>query len=248
MKAPTRKVIYTVLLAFCLSLIASPAAAQQQESTSSIRNLVREKVKEKLATLAKKPSALTGTLEQITDSTLEVKTRDGKVQLASTTDQTLYLRIGGSKRNQIKFADLVLGEFVVVMGYRNDNGVLEAKRVVAYDKKPTNSRQAVYGVVTKTEKTALSIQHPKTSPSPWTVKISSKTKITAKVDTRIEEVGLDQVKVGDRIAAAGTADPKTPNTLQAKRVHVIPGAARGLLQRPKPTTTPSIKPTPTTLP
>lgn len=221
-------------------LLAAPTAAQQ-ESTSSVRDLVREKVKEKLENLTRKPTATVGILEQITDSTLEIKTKENKALLASTTKDTLYFRISAGKKKEIKFDELILGEFVVAMGFRNGNEVLEAKRVVTHDKSPIVNKHSVYGVVKATDKSTLTVEHPKTRET-WTVKTSSKTTVTAKVDSKMQEVGFDAIKIGDRVTAVGILDSKAQNTLEAKRVHVIPGLARGLLS---PTPKPTKKPTPT---
>lgn len=238
------------VLACCLLLIAFtsiPVSAQQETSpaTSSVRDLVRERVKAKIDNLTQKPMALVGTLEQIADSTLEIKNAGGKVLLASTSKDTLYYRVTDGKKKEIKFDELVIGEFIVTMGYRNGKDILDAKRVVVYDKKPTSNKESAYGVVTSISKGVVTIKHPKTG-DVWTIKTNKKTVITGKVEGKMQEINIEDVKEGDRIVAVGTRDTKaTQNTLDAKRVHVIPGNAQGLTKKEKPSPTPTKKPTPT---
>lgn len=235
---------------------ASPAAtpkAKENQATKSATDEVRERVRQKVETLAKKPRAVVGTLSEITDSTLQIKNRAGKEEMAATAKDTVFFRVADGKRAEIKFEELVIGDFIVAMGYRNGNNVLEVKRVIAYDKSPISTRQAVYGIVEENQKGVLTIKHPKTQ-NVWKIKTSSKTKVTRKKDGGFEEIKPTDIEVGSRITAAGTPDAKDPAIITARRVHIIPGGGQGLTTAPKPTKSPSPagksspKPSPTSTP
>ncbi|MBI2268533.1 MAG: hypothetical protein HYU80_03800 [Candidatus Blackburnbacteria bacterium] len=241
-KSKLQFVFFILFFAFA----AVPVFAQEEASsaTSSVRDLVRERVKAKIDNLTQKPMALVGTLEQVADSTLEIKDNSGKVLLASTSKDMLYYRVTDGKKKEIKFDELVIGEFVVAMGYRNGKDVLDAKRVIVYDKKPTQNKESAYGIVTNNSKGIVTIKHPKAG-DVWTIKTARKTIITGKVGEKMEEIDIEEVNEGDRIVAVGTRDAKTQDTLNATRVHVIPGNAQGLTKKEKPSPTPTKKPTPT---
>lgn len=219
--------ILVILLALSLSngLLFTFAPVSAQEATpatqSSVKDEVREKVREKVEGLAHTPRALVGTLADISDSTLQIKTMAGETEQAAISDDTKFVRVVKGKSTEIKFADLVLKDFIVVMGFKNGNNILAAGRVITYDKNPITTRRAVYGVIDKIEKSTITLKHPKTGET-WTVETSSKTKITKKGDKGFEDIKIKDLKAGDRIVAAGLPDEKEANTLSAGRIHVIP--------------------------
>lgn len=217
----------TKVLLFTFSFFiftSAPTMAQEATSAtqSSIKDEVREKVREKVQDLAHTPHALVGTLADISDSTLQVKTLVNETEQAAIDENTKFVRVAKGKSTEIKFADLVLKDFIVVMGFKNGNNILAAGRVITYDTNPITLRRAVYGVVDKNEKGTLTIKHPKTGET-WLVATTSKTKVAKKGDKGFEDIKVSDIKVGDRIVAAGLPDEKKTNTLAAGRIHVIPG-------------------------
>lgn len=229
---------------------ASPSAKTQDESpqaTKSATDEVRERVRQKIENLVKKPRAVVGTLSEVTDSTLQITNRVGKEDMVATTKDTQYVRVAANKRTNIKFEDLVIGDFILAMGYKNGNNILEARRVIAYDKSPITQRRAVYGIVKENTRGTLTVEHPKTK-EVWTITTDKKTVITKKTDGKTAEVDIKDVQVGDRVTSAGILDPKKEKILVARRIHVIPGKAQGLVDTPKPTKSPSPTPKSTSSP
>lgn len=222
-----RQALNIFALYFLLSvLLATPVVSQEATEGSSVRDEIRERVREKVENLLKKPRAVVGELAEISDSTLEVRARSGNLEMAATGKETTYLRVAKGKRTEIKFADLVLGDFIIAMGFRNGNDVLEAGRVITYDASPLQARRAVFGVVQGNERGTITIQHPKTG-EVWTVETTRNTRVTTKDDQGFEEIEVKEVQIGDRIVAAGTPDKDEENTLSAGRIHIIPGRAEG---------------------
>lgn len=218
----------------------TPKAEQSQAATKSAADEVRERVRQKIENLVKKPRAVVGTLSEVTDSTLQVTNRAGRQDMVATTKDTRYVRAAANKRSDVKFEDLVIGDFIVAMGYKNGNNILEARRVIAYGKSPIAQRRAVYGIVRENTKGALTVEHPKTK-EVWTITADKKTVVTKKTDGKMQEVDIKDVQVGNRVTSAGILDPKKEKTLAARRIHIIPGKAEGLI---KPAATPKPSPTP----
>ncbi len=215
----------------------TPKAAKDESATKSATDEVRDKVRQKIEDLVRKPRAAVGTLSEVTDSTLNLAAKSGKSEMVATEKTTSYVRMVDGKKTEIKFDELVIGDFIVAMGYRNGNNVLEAKRVIAYDKSPLTARKSVYGVVQSNEKGVLTLQHPKTQ-EVWKLKTNSKTKATKKGDRGFEDIKVADIQNGNRVTAAGVPSEKEQNTLTAGRIHVIPGKTEGLTGTPKPTKSP----------
>lgn len=227
----TLTVVYSTEFPQTSGLFVKPTYAQEEATPeTSQENDVRNRVREKIENLLKKPRAVIGTLSEISDSTLEIKDRKGDLRMAATGDETVFVRVAKGKRSEIEFKDLVLGDFIIAMGFKNGNDVLEAKRVITFDKSPITKRHAAYGVVQSNEEGTLTIKHPKTN-EVWTVETSKGTTVTKKVEGKMQEVDVDEIEVGARVVAAGT--PESPpaggeeNTIEAGRIHVIPGRAEG---------------------
>lgn len=209
-------------LATSFPLSTAPMVHAQDESTPSVRNLVREKVKEKLGDLIKKPQATIGSIAQITDHTIEVKTQiDQKTQLIATGDETKLFQITKGKRKEIKFEDLALSQNILAMGLKNDKGVLDGKRLIVLTDEPPlkNDKQVAYGNVSILGKNTLTVKHPKTAEE-RSIKVIGSTKITGKIDDgKIAKINFMDIKIGDRLVALGRADDK--GLLTASSIHVI---------------------------
>lgn len=236
------------------SVSPSPTASASPSNGKAIRDNLRERVEEKLSQLSKKPRSYVGKITQIPNSSLTLETKSG-VKQVKVTPQTTILQITGGKQKTIKESDFVVGNFVVAMGHIENKDTLAAQRILTMTENPLRVRQPVYGVVQSTEKGTFTVKHPKkdgSTSSPqdetWTVKTSAKTRVTAKVDGKMEKTNASSIAVDDRIIAVGEPVKNTPNTITAKLIHVIPGKARGLTKPSpsptKPTSTPKPSPAP----
>lgn len=240
--------IISLLVGLLLSTVSLVYA--QDEATQpgkSIRDNLRERVEERLAQLSQKPRAFVGKIAQITDGSLMLTTRTGTKQVKVTED-AIIIQVGAKGQKTVKPSDLALENFVIAMGVLEDKDTLSASRILMSTENPLEPRRPVYGVVQETGSGTLVVKHPKKDET-WTIKFSSSTRVSAKVDTKIEKVNANTIEVGDRIIAVGSLVSGSVNTITAKLIHVIPGKAEGLLKSPSPSPTPRAtstpKPTPT---
>ncbi|MBI2590330.1 MAG: hypothetical protein HYW33_00405 [Candidatus Blackburnbacteria bacterium] len=237
-------------LIFVYWIFASSIAAYAQEdaTASSVRDLVREKVKETIQTLAKDPRAVMGALAQPSYNGFEIKTRDNKTSLVSTNIDTKYYQITKGVKKEVKAEDLAVGAFVVALGYQNQD-VLEAKRVIGYDQSPLNFKKQIYfGKVTNLSKNTITIQNQK-SDEEKTFKVTSKTEITTFSQDKEAELDSNDIEAGNRVVVVITIDEK--NNTQVLRVHVVKDVQAAMTPtavptKPEATATPTKKPTPTT--
>ncbi|MBI2405830.1 hypothetical protein HYV21_02150 [Candidatus Microgenomates bacterium] len=234
------------LLVYWIIGLFSLAHGQEQDATQpgkSIRDNLRERVEERLAQLSQKPRAFVGKITQITDGSLMLTTRTGTKQVKVKED-AIILQVGNRGQKTVKPSDLALENFVIAMGILEDKDTLNASRILMSTENPLLPRRPVYGVVQETGSGTLVVKHPKKEDEAWTIKFSSSTRVSAKVDTKIEKVNANTIEVGDRIIAVGSLVSGSVNTITAKLIHVIPGKATGLLS-PEPSPSPTQKPSPT---
>lgn len=201
-----RKLISLITLYCLLAFFTlTPALAQDDTSPSAIqqvREAVRQKVQERLTNLSQKPQALVGTLVTITDTTLDIKTKAEDLKMASTNQDTVYLRVARRGNADISFSDLAIGDFTVAMGYFDKNGVLQTSRVVTYEKNPLpSSKRALFGVVEETSSRTIKTVHPKTK-EPWEIQVNSKTEVT-KQGSESETLKVADIETGNTIIVTG---------------------------------------------
>jgi len=247
----TRKLIPCLsvfILLLCLSVAWAQNARAQSPTPTGVREEIKEKVQERIEQIQTefKKRAFWGTLKEITNSTLVLDTPRGERRV-KTDEETKFF---GAGKKEIKLADLEIGNFIIALGYWQENGTLEGKRITALTQapKPAVRRYAVYGRVAdiSEEEKILSIVHPTKSDVTYQVKVESSTIITKKVEGKIKKVTFSEIEIGDRVVAVGTK-AEGNETITAKLIHVIPGKATGL-EEVTPTPTEKVTPTPTKKP
>ncbi|OGM76591.1 hypothetical protein A2210_01820 [Candidatus Woesebacteria bacterium RIFOXYA1_FULL_40_18] len=117
--------VYSSEFAKAINTPSPTPASESSSATDSIRERVQQKVDEVL----KKPKAFIGTITDISENTLQIKTATGEIKQSSTTPDTVFVNSVKTAK-EVKLADLAIGDFVVAMGLKNGNEVLEAKRVL----------------------------------------------------------------------------------------------------------------------
>ena len=95
---------------------------------------IRAKVAQDVANTINRPKAYIGTVTDITDSTVQIKTTGSEIkQISVSADGTTVMNTKGTVNKQVKTTDLAIGDFIVAMGYINGNSVLAAQRILITD-------------------------------------------------------------------------------------------------------------------
>lgn len=119
------------------------------ESTDSA-NSIREKVQQKLDATLNSPVFYMGSITDITDSTVQLKSEDNGIQQISLSDETSY----------VSDEDLAIGDFIVAMGFVNGNKVLDTKRILALDPEEENKISAFWVTLTDITGKKVSYKNP----------------------------------------------------------------------------------------
>ena len=210
-------VILNLFVSCYLLLVTSHVSAQDStpSATSTESSSIREKVREAIQSLTHKPKAVLGNLEQITDQTLQIKDDGGKISQVATTGETTYSKINTEgKKTEIKFTDLVIGNYIAALGYKNGNDILESKRVLVYDEKPKLGRQSMYGTVVETSKNTIKLKHIKLTET-WSIEVDKDTIFTKRINNKLEEIEFSDLEIGDKIVVAGILSLKKDKTIFA---------------------------------
>lgn len=158
-------------LVYSTEFSKSTPAKQNATEGSEIRKKVIEKVEQAL----NNPKALLGVITDISTNTLQIKTSSGEIQQMSVLPDSTLIKIGKESK-EVKFSDIAIGDFVVGMGYKNENDILEVSRVLITEPLEEFSTKTVIGKVASIDKKMITIS-PLAGGDDFEAAISTKTKI-----------------------------------------------------------------------
>src|SRR3989344_2310985 len=142
----------TKLLTIATLIIFATQPIVAQESSTKEAQDIRAKVEQKIEEALKNPKAYIGSITDKTKDTLQIKNSGGEIQLVSVdVDATNFVQINKTTK-KIKFDDIAIGDFIIAMGYRNGNEVLEAKRILSTLPIEPPKRKIVMGNIINIEK------------------------------------------------------------------------------------------------
>jgi hypothetical protein len=189
------------------------------KSEASGTSDIRAKVAQDVANTINRPKAYIGTVTDITDSTLEIKTMNSEIkQISVNSESTDVINAKGTTNKQVKVADIAIGDFIVAMGYINGNSVLAAQRILITDPvtepKVSVSQAKVATVATKT----LTVN---TIPdnTEETIQPNSKTDIMAVEKEKVSIAKLVNIQKDDVIIYVTTIDIK--GNLSVRTIFVV---------------------------
>lgn len=121
--------IEKVLIVYSSSFEKKTTEEPKTEGATSESD-IRLKVQQKVADALNKPKAYLGTVTDIADSTIQVKTAGGEIrQISANKDEVAVVKTGTTNKI-VKFTDIAIGDFIVAMGYKNENQVLDTQRIL----------------------------------------------------------------------------------------------------------------------
>ncbi len=211
------KSVLLVLIFFALTILClgpkvnfplqaqdNPTPTETDEKIKGIRDTVKEKVKEQIDEIKKDTrKAFVGTVSKVADQSLSLDTQSGP-QVIKTDDET---EIVNEDRKEIGLEDIKLEDNVIALGYLDEDGLLEAKRVVLTPEPEEDKREIAAGIVTDISKESLLITlKNENKVKTYTILVNSKTDVKQKEDSQINESEFKEIAEGDFLIAVGTPE------------------------------------------
>lgn len=177
----------------------TPSASQDVQS---IREVVQQKVKEKLNIITSsenKPKSIFGSIKKINNSQITISFNN-QDQIVTTTEDTVFV---GSKKTKISLTDLKENDEIIAMGYFNKDNQLEAKRIVVFSlKEIQNNNQIINGQVVDVSQTS----------SVFTVIPHNNKNSQYQIETT--STNIKKISSGQKIIAVVKPDEKVTNTFE----------------------------------
>lgn len=143
---------------------------------------------QKIELLKKSPISYMGTLTDIAGRTLEIEGIGGEILQASANDKAVLVN---ANKNfvEFKFEDLAIGDHVALLGFKNENGVLDTYRILLTPPSDFSDRFMVTGKITEIKGKVVSIQ--------------GKEEISLQFPARWEGPEIKEIEVDDTVLALG---------------------------------------------
>lgn len=125
----------------------------KEESPSSD---IEKRVKEKLEEAKNLATSYIGTITDISQEAIQVDKFDfngnsGEILQIGISEKTNFIKIDKT-REVIKFSDVAIGDFLVAMGYKMENAVLDAQRILIINPLKKTSRKIIKAKVLEIKK------------------------------------------------------------------------------------------------
>lgn len=197
-----------ISLLFLIS--SSPVSAIEATSSAndvqSIREVVQQKVKEKLniiTTPSSKPKSFFGSIKKINGLEIEINQNNQNKTIITTTD-TIFINL---KKTKISLKEIKVGDEILAMGYLNAQNQLEVKRIVLIElNKIKNNTQIISGQV---------VDVSQSSPVFIIVPVNNK---NSQYQIETDTTTIKKITSGQKVIAAIKPDEKIANTFNLLKI------------------------------
>ena len=199
------KTKFLIIISFLFFLV-TPVYAQET-ATDSSDNEIREKVQEKVDKVLNTPYFYMGTITDISEGTIQIdehllngNQESSEILLIATDYDTGYVKILKTASN-IDFEEVAIGDFIIAMGYKNGQDVIEAKRILVTNKIEASKRTSFKLLVNSVE--VNSFQGTSQKGEEIEIQISKNTDIFSSDN---ENIDLTDLNENDLIIVSTTLD------------------------------------------
>ena len=158
--------------------------------------------------------ALLGTVTDLSETTIQIRSDTGEIEQVSVNDDTTYANILKTTKN-IEFSDIAIGDFIAALGTTNGNKILESSRILVTTAMDESTLRSIWGEVTTFNNKEFIIRD--IAGNEWSIDAKGGIDTTALVDNEIQEVKLE-IEEGDKIIVVGDFDKEE---LDAILIHII---------------------------
>lgn len=162
-----------------------------------------------------KRTALLGSVTDISENTIQIKTPDDLIEQISVSSDTTYANVI-SANTDIEFSEVAIGDFIIGLGVRANN-ILDAERVLVTEEPGVSDLMAVFGEIVSLSSSEFIVTH--ADGKDYSIDATGKIDVT-KHDENGEFVRarLSESSEGEKIIIIGNMEDE----LIASRIHIFP--------------------------
>jgi len=158
------------------------------------------------------PIAYIGTVTDITEDTIQIKNGQDEILQIATNKDTVFVNATKATK-EVLFKDVAIGDFIIAMGLKNGNKVLEAKRLVITSAPEESKTKVIWAKVTKIDKNTFTANNLEIETDKNTIFS------TFDAEGKFTKFSLSKIEEGQALLLAGTQEN---NTFSARSIHILP--------------------------
>jgi hypothetical protein len=190
---------------------------ESEEKSTEAADAVREKVQKKVEEARKKPKAYLGTITDIAGSNIQIKSPEEEILQISVDEETTTFVKEAKTKTEVDFTDIAIGDFIIAMGYRNSNDVLETTRVLLTDAPEPINRVVISGKVASIKNGEVRLIND-VDDKEYTVEPSTKITVTIVEDEEATEIEFSDIEEGQSLIVIGEFEE---DILEARTIQAI---------------------------
>jgi hypothetical protein len=145
------------------------------------------------------PKAYIGTVTDISDSTIQIKSADSQIQqIATDKFDVAVVNAKGTTNKAVKLVDVAIGDYIVAMGYVDGNDVLDVKRILVTDSSAETKISVSIQKVDSVTKKSLTVT-PAAGGEVYTVTPDKNADIMSFSDGKVKDISLTDIEKSDTI-------------------------------------------------
>lgn len=158
----------TLTLVFTTELDGTRDSEEASDSAT-----LDDKVNEKLAKASNLPTSYIGTVTDITEGSFQIRDENDEIKQISIDNASTYVNIVKTTKD-IDFSELAIGDYVAALGYKSENEILLAKRVLVTTARAETDYTVQLGKIVDINSSAVEIT---TGPENFNYTITNDTKL-----------------------------------------------------------------------
>lgn len=160
-----------------------------------------DSVRQRVDQVVNSPTSYLGTVTDIAEGSIQLKSPLGEIEQVSTQAVPTVIKDGKTVK-EVKLTDIAIGDFIVAMGFRNGNHVLDARRILITTQPQAPSKEYLLGKVTKNVKGKVSFTNIKNGQETALATVTGATAYLKK-DAQLSKIKYSNLTENDLFVAVG---------------------------------------------
>jgi len=198
------------------------AVEENPEEIEKLREEIQKQVEEKLNSIIDKEEkrGWVGKITKISETGFEINFKDEPRTITLGSEVTII----GSNREEITFNQLAVDDYVLVMGYLQIDGVLEARRIVLTKDIQSISTKAIFGTINdKSSENNVLLVSDKDGKE-YELIVKNTTALRQKVDNEKKKIKYDDIRPGQKLVAIISPSESNGSTFETSEIIALPSS------------------------
>jgi len=196
------------------------AVEENPEEIEKLREEIQKQVQEKLDSIIdqEEKKGWAGEITKKGETGFEINFKDETKTITLGSEITII----GDGRDEITFQQLNIGDYVLIMGYLQIDGVLEARRIIVTEETKTISTKAIFGTINDKSAESNVLLVSDKDGKEYELIVKNTTTLRQKLGDEKEKIKYDDIEAGQKLVAIISPSESNGSTFNAVEIITLP--------------------------